>query len=144
MKMNKKAKLVPFLCCLSLLVCAHTLAADEAAEKAAQAAAQKWLSLVDQGKYAESWENAAAYFKNAVAQEQWLQSMKGARQPLGKLVSRKLLNAAFATNLPGAPDGQYVVIRYATSFENKSSAIETVTPMLDPDQKWRVSGYFIK
>jgi hypothetical protein len=127
-----------------LIVYAQTLRADEAAEKAAQAAARQWLSLVDQGKYAESWENAAAYFKNSVPEKQWMQSMKGARQPLGKLVSRKLLNATFATNLPGAPDGQYVVIQYATSFENKSSAIETVTPMLDRDRKWRVSGYFIK
>jgi hypothetical protein len=102
------------------------------------------LSLVDQGKYAESWETAAAYFKNAVPEQQWLRSMQGARQPLGKMVSRKLLAARFATSLPGAPDGRYVVIQYATTFENKSSAVETVTPMLDPDQNWRVSGYFIK
>jgi hypothetical protein len=52
--------------------------------------------------------------------------------------------ARFVTSLPGAPDGRYVVIQYKTSFENKSSATETVTPMLDRDQKWRVSGYFIK
>jgi hypothetical protein len=44
----------------------------------------------------------------------------------------------------GPPDGEYVVIQFETSFENKKSAIETVTPMLDQDGKWRVSGYFIK
>ena len=142
--MKKTVNLIFVSSLFSLLVTAMPLAADEAAEKAAQAAAKEWLSLVDQGKYAESWENAAAYFKNAVPEKQWLQSMKGARQPLGKMVSRELLKATFATKLPGAPDGQYVVIQYATSFENKSSAVETVTPMLDPDQKWRVSGYFIK
>lgn len=27
---------------------------------------------------------------------------------------------------------------------NKKSAIETVTPMMDKDGKWRVSGYYIK
>jgi hypothetical protein len=42
------------------------------------------------------------------------------------------------------PDGQYVVIRYDSSFANKKSAIETVTPMLDQGGQWRVSGYFIK
>ena len=47
-------------------------------------------------------------------------------------------------SLPGAPDGEYVVIQYATTFENKKSAIETITPMLDGDGKWRVSGYYIK
>lgn len=132
------------LMCLSLLVFVKTLPADEAAEKAAQAAAKQWLALLDQGKYAESWQGAAAYFKSAVSEKQWMQSMRGARQPLGKLISRRLLSATFATSLPGAPDGQYVVIQYATSFENKASAVETVTPMRDADRKWRVSGYFIK
>lgn len=130
--------------CLFLLVCAQTLRADEAAEKAARAAAEQWLALVDQGKYTESWKGAADYFKNAVSEKQWLQSMKGAREPLGKLISRRLLSATFTTSLPGAPDGQYVVIQYATSFENKASGVETVTPMHEPDRRWRVSGYFIK
>jgi hypothetical protein len=46
--------------------------------------------------------------------------------------------------LQGAPDGKYVTIRYETVFENKASAVETITPMLDPDGIWRVSGYFIR
>lgn len=142
--MNKIAKFVVLLSCLSQMVCSQALLADETAEKAAQAAAEKWLALVDQGQYAESWGTAASYFKNAVPEMQWLQSMKGARQPLGKMISRRLKSATFTTNLPGAPDGQYVVIQYATSFENKASAVETVTPMRDPDKQWRVSGYFIK
>ena len=45
---------------------------------------------------------------------------------------------------PGAPDGEYVVIQYEASFENKASAVETITPMLDKDGQWRVSGYFMK
>ena len=48
------------------------------------------------------------------------------------------------TSLPGAPDGQYVVIQFKSSFTNKKTTIETVTPMLDKDGKWRVSGYYIK
>ena len=50
----------------------------------------------------------------------------------------------YTTNLPGAPDGEYVVIQYKTSFQNKASAIETVTPMRDPDGVYRVSGYYIR
>jgi hypothetical protein len=46
--------------------------------------------------------------------------------------------------LPGAPDGQYVVIQFETSFENKHNAVETVTPMLEPNGQWRVSGYYIR
>jgi len=36
------------------------------------------------------------------------------------------------------------VIQFDAVFENKSSAVETVTPMLDPDGVWRVSGYFVR
>jgi hypothetical protein len=28
--------------------------------------------------------------------------------------------------------------------ENKAAAVETVTPMLDADGVWRVSGYFVR
>ena len=113
-------------------------------EKAAVSAAEKWLSLVDEGKYGESWKEAAEYFRNAVKQEQWEQSAQAVRKPLGKLISRKMKSTAYKTSLPGAPDGEYAVIQFATSFENKKSAIETVTPMMDKDGKWRVSGYYIK
>lgn len=120
------------------------IAAEPEKEKAAVAAAEKWVALVDGGKYAESWKEAAAYFRNAVRQAQWEQLARAVRQPLGKLVSRKVKATTYKTALPGAPDGEYVIIEFETSFENKKAAIETVTPMLDKDGQWRASGYFIK
>lgn len=114
------------------------------AEKAALQAADTWLQLLDSGQYAKSWEEAAGYFRNAVPQDNWQRSTEVFRKPLGKLVSRQLKSTRYTTSAPGAPDGEYVIIQYNTSFENKKSAIETVTPMLDKDGKWRVSGYFIK
>lgn len=118
--------------------------ASAGAEKAAVASAESWLSLVDGGKYEESWNEAAQYFKNAVSKDQWGQAIRAARKPLGKTLSRKLMSKSYETSLPGAPDGEYVVIQFKASFENKKSAIETITPMMDKDGKWRVSGYFIK
>jgi Protein of unknown function (DUF4019) len=113
-------------------------------EQLAQQSSEAWLALVDSGQYAESWQQASSLFKAHVAKDQW-QSMVGAtRDPLGKLVSRKLKSATYRTTLPGAPDGEYVVIQYESSFEHKQAAVDTITPMLDTDGKWRVSGYFIK
>ena len=132
------------LCLISLLMLSQPLLADQAKEKAAIEAAEAWLSLVDEGLYLESWREGATYFRKAVSQEQWTQSMVAFRKPLGKTQSRKLTSAQYTTTLPGAPDGEYVVIQYQTSFENKLSAIETVTPMLDKNGDWRVSGYYIK
>ncbi|MCK4626559.1 MAG: DUF4019 domain-containing protein, partial [Phycisphaerae bacterium] len=112
--------------------------------RAALVATNRWLHLVDQGKYDTSWDKAAAFFKSAVTKQKWAASIKGVRAPLGKAKSRTFVSALYTTSLPGAPDGEYVVIQYLTSFENKKQAVETITPMKDKDGKWRVSGYYIK
>jgi hypothetical protein len=130
---------------IGLLFCAvPAMAAETNKEKAAIASAEKWLKLVDQGKYTKSWQESSRYFKMLVKEDQWLQSAQTTRAPLGKMVSRKVKSATYATKLPGAPDGEYVVIEFETAFKNKKSAIETVTPMVDKDGSWRVSGYFIR
>jgi hypothetical protein len=107
-------------------------------------AAEVWLQLIDAAKYDDSWRTAAPYFKQAVKQEDWVQMMTAVRQPLGKTVARELKSTEHRTELPGAPDGEYVIVQFSTSFENKISAVETVTPMRTGDGTWRVSGYFIK
>ena len=113
-------------------------------ESAAVSSAERWLQLADGGRYAESWDEAAKLFRGAITKDQWRKSLDAVRKPLGKVVSRKLVSKTYTESLPGAPDGKYVVIQYETSFENKKSAMETVTPMLDEDGRWRVSGYYIK
>jgi Protein of unknown function (DUF4019) len=128
---------------LSLIMVASAQTQDQNTE-AAQKAAESWLALIDAGNYDGSWEQAAALFKGAVTKEQWRKAITSARAPLGKVLSRKLKSAQYTTELPGAPDGKYVVIQYDASLENKKSAIETITPMLDKDGQWRVSGYYIK
>ncbi len=114
------------------------------AVKLAMVAADAWLALVDAGKLDESWAQAAVYYRNAVSKENHAQALNGVRGPLGDVVSREARSHEYATALPGAPDGQYVVIQYTTRFANKNDAVETVTPMLESDGTWKVSGYYIK
>lgn len=140
MKLHSSALLV--IVTLLTGICASS--EGKARTSAAEAAAAQWLALVDAGNYAASWNQAAQLFKTKVSKEQWSQIAKSARGPLGKLNSRTLKSSTYTTTLPGAPDGEYVVIQYDSSFEHKKSAVETVTPMLDKDGHWRVSGYFIK
>jgi uncharacterized membrane protein len=106
--------------------------------------ARAWLALIDDGDYGASWEEAADIFKNAATKEQWENMAKTVRQPLGKVVSRQVMSKIPTRTVPGGPDGEYVIIQFKTSFENKADAIETVTPMLDEDVVWRVTGYYIK
>ncbi len=113
-------------------------------EQAAQAAAEGWLAQVDAGKYAESWDKMSAGFKKAVSKRKWTSTVTEIRKPLGKLVSRKLVSAEYTKDLPGAPEGEYVVIKFESSFEHKPAAVETVTPILEQDLLWRVSIYSVK
>jgi hypothetical protein len=137
----KKILLSIIFSCL-LLPAGLALAGPEK-EAGAIEAMQVWLKLVDEGNYTQSWTDACQYFKGMVKSDQWEQALKGARKPLGKVLSRNLKSAEYKTSLPGAPDGEFVVIMFETSFENKKSAIETVTAMLEKDGTWRVAGYFI-
>lgn len=127
-----------------VLLAGVVVADDSNKMKAAVSAAENWLAMVDEGKYADSWKNAAQYFRAVVKQGQWEKSLQGVRKPLGGMISRKVRSKSYRTSLPGAPDGEYVVIQFESSFENKRSAIETVTPMMDKDGEWRVAGYYIK
>jgi hypothetical protein len=126
------------------LMCGAIVHAQDDAEKEAQKAAEKWLASVDAGDYASGWEQAAEIMKSLVTKEQLAQQLGGVRDPLGAVQSRKLKSAQFTRRMPGAPDGQYVVLQFETSFANKSQAIETITPAKEKDGVWRVSGYFIK
>ncbi len=130
---------------LALLLSGTSAAADdkEAVGKA-QAAAKSWLALTDAGSYGQSWDEAASLFKAAITRPDWEKALKGVRGPLGSLVSRKVKSATFTRSVPGAPDGEYVVIQFDTQFRNKAAAVETVTPMREKDGSWRVSGYFIR
>ena len=139
-----KLKQTTVLCSgLIVLVAATAVFAGDPQEEAVKVA-ESWLGLVDVGEYGASWDQSAELFKAAVSKEKWEQSLNSARKPLGELISRKLISTKYATSLPGAPDGEYVVIQFTTRFTNKKSAIETVTPMKDPDGAWRVSGYYVK
>ena len=144
LKKLKQKNVVIIVCLAFLFLSCQSIFADQTKKEAALIAAKNWLALVDREKYAASWQDAAAYFKRAVSEDQWTQSMAAYRRPLGKVLSRTLASQNYTRTLPGAPDGEYVVIQYRTSFERKAASIETVTPMLDTDGVWRVSGYYIK
>lgn len=134
------------LCCLLTIAAASPGGATDRAEAARQAtaAAEQWLAMVDAGKFNGSWLEASTYFRNSTTKLQWKQQVSLWRSALGSVVSRKLRTVQYLTTMPGAPDGEYVMIQFDTSFTHKKSAVEIVVPMMDADGKWRVSEYSIR
>lgn len=136
--------LLPFCLISTVLFFACTIKQNPEAEKAAVKVAAPWLKLIDDGKYAESWTEAASFFKKEVNEKLWLQQLTKIRKPLGKNLSRKLVSKKYTTKLPEMPNGEYVILQFESSFENKKFAVETVTPMIEKTGEWKVSGYYIK
>lgn len=143
--LNTSFFLVGLLVAVPFVGTAQEAEADE--HKAEKAAALKsalsWLELADEDKFSKTYDATAALFQKNVTKEDWKKSLEGVRSPLGKVVSREVAAQRYLTQMPGAPDGEYVVLQFRTEFENKKEAMETVTPIKE-NGEWKVSGYFIK
>lgn len=126
----------------ALLFAVSSSAADSRTEEAVTVA-ENWVQLVDEGHYETSWDQTSAFFRSVITAAQWAEAVTEVRDPLGDIVSRTLTSATYTETLPNAPVGEYVVIKYSTDFANRLDSIETVTVMID-DQRWKVTGYFVK
>ena len=77
-----------------------------------------------------------------VKQEQWIVSLKRFRDPLGPVVTRTAAHVDFTKTLRGAPDGDYAIIHFTTTFKNKSDVTERLT-LVKEDGKWQAAAYAI-
>lgn len=128
---------------IGLLALALTTASEPVAAQADLTAANSWVLLVDAKRWDESWDAAGALFKSRIPQTRWASTIQPVREPLGALSSRSLKSITKADALPGAPDGEYEVVQFQTSFANKGAAIETVV-LSHEASGWKVDGYFIR
>ena len=129
---------------LVLLISSSAYADESETVAAARDSVDAWLELIDADQFSESLENASPVLRNAITDENWNQSLRGSRSPLGEVQSRKLLGAKFDNDLQGAPPGDYVVFGFSSVFQKHDNIIETVTAKKADNGVWRVAGYFIR
>jgi hypothetical protein len=70
-------------------------------EQAAVQSAEKCLALVDEGKYGDSWDEAADVFKNAVSKDDWEEMLGKIRPPFGAVLERNVKTKSYETSVPG-------------------------------------------
>jgi hypothetical protein len=128
---------------LGCLLLAALSAFAAPANEQSQTSGEAWLSLIDRQNYSESWTQSASLFRSRVSQQRWTEMAKQVREPLGSVISRKVLSTTTTRTLPRAPEADYVVFRFQTSFRAKPEAIETLTVVLE-DGQWKAVGYYIK
>jgi hypothetical protein len=114
-----------------------------AEELAAQRQALGFLGYLDHGRYADSYSYTGMLIRNQLDREAFASKVEQARANAGALQSRELVDAGYTTSVPGAPEGQYVVLHYHSSFAKRPDTLETLTLALAKGY-WRVDGWFIK
>ena len=111
---------------------------------AAGAESDRWLDLIDRGKFGESWMAAAAVLQETITQREWSADL-AARQPkLGRTIMRERKTETYSKTLRGAPTGDYVIVTYLTKFEKTPLVEETLAVAKDAIGQWHVAGYDIK
>lgn len=115
----------------------------EFSEPAVRKAAESWLALVDAGRGAASWKQASSAFRAGMSRQAWTKRMRSIRSQLGQMQDRNLVSARFARQLPGSPEGEYVVLLFESRFAGYPVATERVIMRRGSDGSWGVAGYFV-
>jgi len=111
-------------------------------EMAARLAAESWLALLDAGDYGKAWEQCAKAFRERVTREQWIEGLPKTRGALGAMKSRRAEVASYRPTMAGMPNGEYVTVRFSTTFEKREDAQELVSLVFE-EGVWRPLGFGI-
>ena len=136
-------KIVPGIA-LMLLAVPFAVAENRPDVNAAVTASDEWLELFDDSDAAAAWETAAEPFRESIGKTEWTAELAGIHGTAGKKLSRKLMSTVYRTTLRQAPDGDYVVLQYESSFEKLKECIQTVIVVKEDDGVWRTMAHRLK
>lgn len=109
-------------------------------EEAAQAA-KNYVTDLDQGRYAETWEKGGILFQSTITKANWVKNLDLTRKPFGKVLSRALEAEHIISDPYDPTEGIFMVIEYQTAFENAPQGREHLILRLGPNDEWRVGSY---
>jgi hypothetical protein len=137
---------VLIVACLAMILIplyTHNKKPDDQKLEQAQPVAAEFLALVDDGKYAESWQSLAPLVRDKVKQQEWIEKLDKARSRSGGVVQRAQKSTRSVTALKDSPEGEYIIISYESDFQKAEDVSEYVAVMRDGDS-WKVAGYSIQ
>ena len=126
---------------LSVLAPAPAVSAAATAEAdagAAARAAEAFLTLIDESRWAESYAATGTQFRKLNSLERWAAVSEKVRPPLGTVLTRNLVTNEF---VPAPPEG-YQLVKFASSYADGTNQVESVSLEWE-DGAWRVVGIVI-
>jgi hypothetical protein len=106
-----------------------------AAEAGPNDRARQWLTLVDDGNYAQSWKDSGTAFRKRPA-DAWAKFALEMRDPLGAVASRSLKSVDVSKP-------RVAVVSYDTAFARRTGVVETVTLSFE-NGGWAVTDYMVR
>lgn len=108
------------------------------AEAEAARAAERFLEMIDESRWAESYAATGAEFRRLNTLKAWTDVSARLRPPLGKLLTRDIVRNEY---VPAPPEG-YRLVKFASSYENGTNQVESVSLTWE-DGAWKVAGIAI-
>ena len=141
-----RAALAVFLAGLLLVGTAARAQSDgrhAADEEAAQAAAREWLGHLEGPDVEDSWEDAAASFRERTDREAWARDVTRRADSLGAPTARTLASARYRDSLRApAAEGPFVELTYRSRFAD--GRYEERLLVAREEGAWRVAGYEVR
>lgn len=113
-------------------------ATAEPTEAAAASAAEAFLVLWDESRWAETYALTGAQFRSANTLERWAEVSDRVRPQLGKLLTRNIVTNEF---VPAPPEG-YRLVKFVSSYADGTNQVESLSLAWE-DGAWRVVGIVI-
>ncbi|KAB0660296.1 hypothetical protein WT83_10705 [Burkholderia territorii] len=126
----------------SIAMGAHAQSDGESADALLRDADAVFKQL-DAGQYGAVWNDAAAFVKARIKQDQFALDMQRARQSVGMVGHRgwAQITRIRYTNSSSMPDGLYANIDYATTLTTGTTVYEKLSFRLGDDGRWHLTGY---
>ena len=109
--------------------------------KAGFEATNSWLQLIDKKEFEKSWDATAKVFRDNVKKETWGPMIEKVNKTIGisGIIKRELLSADISKD----QSKDVVNIKFKSLGSNQKEFQETIH-LYNEEDKWKVSGYWIK
>lgn len=113
-----------------------------------EGSARTWLTLIDNEKYADGWQQASPLLQKKTPQQEWIKTVIELRKSRGTLTARYIATANSAKSLSDFPDGDYVVLQFYSTFSEKGLALEIITLAksnnTSDSEDWKIVEYSMR
>ncbi|MBA3602398.1 MAG: DUF4019 domain-containing protein [Parachlamydiaceae bacterium] len=102
--------------------------------------ALEWLAVVDKGDFGNAYDMTTKALQFTMPRNEWVVMIQAMKGSLGQVTERKVIDIRTAKDPKGAPQGDYMIFIYETTFSNGKKATEILS-LQEHIGVWRVYSY---